>query len=194
MNHSCDPNVFTMNDLSNGTMSVITSRALRRGEPIFLPYVQDFLLTPCEERQLSLQDSYYFTCQCIACKNKWPTLQGMMARKLTFTCFQCSRSFCEHEKGSMEFMTCVLTKPQWKCGLCRKEHTEFELHSRLQENETVAVEASKLLMSNRPREATLQILRASEFYQFHLCPPQDQKYRNQEMLRKAMMLIFYFSQ
>ena len=194
MNHSCDPNVFTINGLSNGTVSVITSRALRRGEPIFLPYVQDFLLTAREERQISLQDSYYFTCQCIACKNKWPTLQEMMTRKLTFSCFHCSKSFGEHEKGSTEFMKCVLTKPQWKCGLCGKEHTEFELHSKLQENEIVAVEASKLLISNRPREATLQIMRASEFYQFHLCPPQDQKYRNQEMFRKAVMLIFYFSQ
>ena len=194
MNHSCDPNVYTVINSVNGTISVIACRKLKKGEPMLLAYVRDFPYKPYEDRQNNLQDSYSFKCQCVACKHHWPLITEMNARKPTFCCPDCSRMFYEFEKGSEQFKKCVLTKPRWKCGRCGKKYKEFELMRGHEEKEKIAAAGADMFLLNRSREAMLQILKVAEYFQYHLHSPDAQHYINQENLRRIMKLIYYYSE
>lgn len=40
-------------------------------------YGPHFLETPREERQSELAKQYFFTCECEACLQRWPTIEDM---------------------------------------------------------------------------------------------------------------------
>ena len=194
MNHSCDPNVYYLNDVVKGKMVVMAHRALKKGEPLFVSYNSGFANIGADDRQTELEERYYFKCRCIACEQNWPTISDLWDRDPLFCCPACSKSFFEYEKGSKEFKKTVLTPLRWKCRRCGKNYKKAELRRRLDVNMGLAQEIHRLFLLNRPRKAFDIFLKVLDFFQYYLSPPNGQMYYLQELFLKAVALIFHFSQ
>ena len=193
-NHSCDPNVTCVADGINGTVTVVTHRMLRKGEPLFSAYNESFLTSELKARTTILLGQYHFRCHCIACEQNWPTLQELSDRIRVFCCPDCSKKFFEHEKGSGQFRTCLLTAPHRRCGSCGKRYKEAELNRRLNVTVGLAVKVRELLKSNRPMKAFEILLKILDYFQYHFCPPNAESFKMQISFRQALYLIFHLAQ
>ena len=171
MNHSCDPNVHYINHTSNGTMVVVATRSLKKGEKLFTCYTTGFAFDDLSNRQTELQETHHFRCCCIACEQKWPTSSAFEGEIPTFTCPICSKTFYEYDKGTEEFRKCVLKSPGRKCGSCGKQYTESELLLFGRTNVELTLEIDQLLRLNRPWKAFSKCVKVVERLQRHLCPP-----------------------
>ena len=194
INHSCDSNVSCLNHTANGKMVVMAHRALTKGEPLHVMYNGGFTNMNLYMRQAYLDQNYHFKCQCIACEENWPTKSELLDRKPIYCCPPCSKKFCEQDKASTEFKKCLLTRPRYKCGSCGKVYKEPELKRTMQDNMGLVQEFNELLETFRFVEAHDTFLKASEYLQFHLCPPNGILYSAQDLFRKTMLLIFYYAQ
>ena len=194
INHSCDPNVSILHHITNGKMVVVAHRSLKKGEPLHIMYNGGFLQFDIQQRQAYVLENYYFKCHCIACEQNWPTLYELIKQKATACCPTCSKGFFEQDKGSGEFKNCLLTRPNWKCGSCGKHYKEEKLMSQLKAKAGARAEIVGLLESCRLTEACDAFLKVSDYYQFHLCPPNGQLQAMQELFRKTILLMFYFSE
>lgn len=76
LNHSCAPNVVRV--VNEITMIVIVKRAIKAGEQIFDNYGPIYEENDISSRQSQLKVHYNFDCQCEACVNKYPLLEGMV--------------------------------------------------------------------------------------------------------------------
>ncbi|KAI0065777.1 SET domain-containing protein [Artomyces pyxidatus] len=65
INHSCSPNAIYTWDLQSFRGEVRASRLIKKGEQVFITYVDN--REPYDVRQQQLQNTYNFTCACPAC-------------------------------------------------------------------------------------------------------------------------------
>lgn len=79
INHSCDPN-YRRISIGTTTLAYAT-KLIPKGGEILDNYAQTFDASPKEAR-LKYLEKYNFQCQCQACRENWPTLEGL-SRKLT---------------------------------------------------------------------------------------------------------------
>ena len=169
----------------------MAQRALKKVEPLLIFYGNQYPPRGMEDRQDKLENYYYFRCNCIACKQKWPTISELVQREPIFSCPACSKCFHENNVGSSQFRKCVLTAPTWKCNLCATRYKEHELQRRLRVNKDVV----KLVLQRcyRPREAYEMILRVCEYFRFSICPPDVHLYTLQDVLHRCVLLILHFT-
>nr|CAD7198600.1 unnamed protein product [Timema douglasi] len=108
VNHSCDPNVVRHSYRDTVVLRAI--RLIKKGEQVLDNYGYHYALHEKEERQSHLKDQYYFTCDCEACHDDWPTYFNLNSDKPTYKCQTCDFSLpallvgedviCEHCKCS----------------------------------------------------------------------------------------------
>ncbi|EGG23486.1 hypothetical protein DFA_05619 [Cavenderia fasciculata] len=66
-NHSCQPNIFKVNQTPGGELVMVALRDIEQGEELFYNYIQ--ISMSGEARIKKLKESYFFNCQCPGCKN-----------------------------------------------------------------------------------------------------------------------------
>nr|CAD7411112.1 unnamed protein product [Timema poppensis] len=108
VNHSCDPNVVRHSYRDTVVLRAI--RLIKKDEQVLDNYGYHYALHEKEERQSHLKDQYYFTCDCEACHDDWPTYFNLNSDKPTYKCQTCDFSLpallvgedviCEHCKCS----------------------------------------------------------------------------------------------
>ncbi len=111
MNHSCDPAV----DVNYfGNVSIYRAiRNIKAGEPVTLDYGPIFYTQPKSQRQASLQEQYFFTCQCEACQGDWPLWQNLESCSATFRCPSCAVNLIKQN---------IPNQPEFLCKHCNQEY------------------------------------------------------------------------
>ena len=117
-NHSCLPNVY-LSSTPEGIMKARASIDIPKYEELNICYA------PCDapflERQVSLQKSYYFTCNCVRCKDPTELNTYFSNPK----CLQCrDKSLIRSTRGSSIV---------WLCKSCNTESTSDEVEQELYE-------------------------------------------------------------
>lgn len=193
INHSCDPNVYRLNDVKNGTLVVVTVRNLKKGEELFTMYGQAFFDagTSLSDRRSYLERGYHFTCQCVACRNDWPDRLGEL--DADFCCPICSRKFRHDERGSGEFLLCRLGCPRWSCGICGRHYVENNFQSKLNKNMIKFTETYQMVITNQPLKAVAKFKESVEFFQFSVAPPYCPIYSNQYTFQQALALVLLYA-
>ena len=97
---------------SDGTTCILRAICtIRKGEEINDNYGFSYQIRPKEERQETLSQHYFFTCDCPACKQQWPLFHGkIQGRATTFVCSGCQRPLTPKEVEKLK-----------KCPKCKKE-------------------------------------------------------------------------
>ncbi|KAL8794985.1 MAG: hypothetical protein Q9182_007575 [Xanthomendoza sp. 2 TL-2023] len=68
-NHSCVPNAYFNWNPALGCLTVFTTRGISGGEEILINYQHPNAYKSRAERRQSLQEAYYFECNCITCRD-----------------------------------------------------------------------------------------------------------------------------
>ena len=191
INHSCDPNVYYLNHTTNGTMIVVAHRALKKGEPLLIAYTQDFITGEISTRQAYLARQHHFTCHCVACEMKWPTLVSIPKPK--FCCPACSKTFFEYEKGSNKYRKCLLAAPTWKCGRCDVSYISAELNVWLNTADGLSFDILRLFQLNRSRQAYKLFPGLLSFLQYHTFPPNGHLYVTQNLYMRTLAVILHYA-
>lgn len=113
LNHSCDPSV-----IRHCYQDVCVVRALkhiRKGEEIIDNYGFLYAVEEKHNRIKHLANQYYFTCQCVPCKENWPLYNEMSNEPPQFLCKDCLNT---------------LDKNSFKCIKCSYEDLEIEEYYR----------------------------------------------------------------
>ena len=87
-NHSCDPNV-TRSFEKGDTCVVRAIQMINAGEEVSDNYGAVYATHTFSERQNLLKENYFFTCQCVPCKNNW-ALYDNIPKKSRPKCINCS--------------------------------------------------------------------------------------------------------
>lgn len=120
-NHSCRPDVARY---FIGTKLVIcSSRSIQSGETIHENYGPIFTHKSRMDRQTSLKGRYWFTCQCLPCKEDWPQYDSMVDLESVLTC-------CPHCGGSV---TKVEQTTYLRCLNCKKPSIWDDVHRPVEE-------------------------------------------------------------
>ena len=109
----------------DGTTCIIRSACtIRKGEEITDNYGLFFQIKNEDQRQEVLSKQYFFQCQCIACKQQWPTFPEFRGQISSFICSGCR---APQQTGANK----GLAK---KCAKCKKDlkplHQAIKLLSR----------------------------------------------------------------
>jgi len=199
LNHSCDPNVTRVNDVSHGTMAIITTRAVKKGESLTASCGVVFEHNPLSERKTFMKTAFQTECQCTACKENWPT-EDIMGKKImnpVFTCSSCSEKFRHEEKSSSDFDKCCLQldghEEYTTCGLCQRSY----LIQDLQHLNTLALdkylEARFDLAMNRPLQAAQACRELAEYFDLNIRPPYVMPGKITCLRQKALASILHFA-
>ena len=196
INHSCDPNVIKMTHPTNGTLMIMTKRSMKAGEPVLRQYSRSFGFQPLFRRQKILKGCYHFTCQCVACKNRWPTLDELRVRAPKFCCPTCSQKFTYVDKcDSNKFGKCLLQSPDWTCGMCKMQYSGRVLQEQLSKYQGLYDKnIDELAKINRPFVALEKLQEAINFMETHCCPPYATWYRYTELVKYLFCIITFTSQ
>ncbi len=78
-NHSCHGSVARAFEAGGGRPKLVLRalRPIKGGEEVHENYGPSFYVQPRAERRRDLASRYWFTCQCVACKDDWPLLQDL---------------------------------------------------------------------------------------------------------------------
>ncbi|KAL1693873.1 hypothetical protein GGG16DRAFT_122981 [Schizophyllum commune] len=68
LNHSCEPNACALWDVDTMTFGLYAERPIKKGEEIFIAYVEPS--QPKQQRQYALWGMYSFICQCTKCSRE----------------------------------------------------------------------------------------------------------------------------
>lgn len=192
INHSCDPNVTRIHDLTNARMALVTLKGLKKGEELVTSYSKIFLSDTVEERRDYLEKTYNFACNCIACIQKWPILAKISETEPKFSCATCSRKFATNDKASPAFARCILDK-KGVCRSCKKYYDLVELRDQLDLRIESFFQAYELICKNKPFEAIRLLGPCIQFFQENVCPPYNKIYMSQDLLKSALDLIVHYS-
>jgi hypothetical protein len=108
VNHSCDPSAeqfFYGNQCISRAIKVI-----KAGDDVCFDYGPIFTLQPKRQRQDHLRDNYFFTCQCVACSNNWPTFSELNGINPMFKCQGCNEPLPNSQASSKVVCTCCNQK------------------------------------------------------------------------------------
>lgn len=87
-NHSCIPNLF--NDFVGNKQILITTRPVKKGEPLYVCYEQHLWSKSAVQRQAHLKHVYNFTCKCARCTNQF-VFDKSMEMDPMYKCIEQSR-------------------------------------------------------------------------------------------------------
>lgn len=73
-------------------------------------YGPNYSNVPLEERQMRLNDVYWFKCECIACLQNWPAFSEMTNDMMKFRCEFCRTFICKSDENMGILFNCG------KCG------------------------------------------------------------------------------
>ncbi|KAJ8670509.1 hypothetical protein QAD02_001768 [Eretmocerus hayati] len=76
MNHSCAPNTFR--HFNGMTMITRALEPINEGDQIFTCYGGGYQYMARSERRSKMMQEYYFSCDCIACVDDWPTYSEIL--------------------------------------------------------------------------------------------------------------------
>lgn len=85
-------------------------RNIRTGEMVEENYGPIFATTTKYERQQTLQERYWFTCECDACTNNWPTLDELNNAYIRLRCtnIKCHGFIALDSNNDQFFIKCKL--------------------------------------------------------------------------------------
>ncbi|OXU16761.1 hypothetical protein TSAR_010123 [Trichomalopsis sarcophagae] len=81
LNHSCNPNatrIPVIGEDNSIQQIIIAQHPIKKGSQIYDDYGFDFAMENASiEKRKELCNKYYFTCECLACKENWPKLNDL---------------------------------------------------------------------------------------------------------------------
>ena len=86
-NHSCSANTSRTNYGRYGVVHAV--RSIFPNEKVYDNYGHFYHTDPREKRQQILAAQYFFTCNCQACKDDWPTYRDLSRREPSYCCYTC---------------------------------------------------------------------------------------------------------
>ncbi|CAH2245193.1 jg260 [Pararge aegeria aegeria] len=176
-NHECYPAVARYFDRQNIVLRAI--RPLRPGEIVSENYGPHFLMRGLKERQRMLACRYWFRCECVACKENWPTLKQMDAEPTLY--LRCPNENCEAKLKSGKNI------PN-RCAKCfitiDKELFKIKMDN---VNECLAQyqNGAKLIDQELPSEAIRTLSGAVDSFYKIARPPHRETHIAQESLRSC---------
>ncbi|KAK4326384.1 hypothetical protein Pmani_003100 [Petrolisthes manimaculis] len=115
-NHSCVPNVH-LSSATNGRIQARAAVNVEAGEMLFISYTD--ITIPVWERQSILSENYYFTCECIRCRD--PTELG--THFSSPRCPECTKSFLEPTRK--------LGNISWSCPTCHFQEEDATVREKV---------------------------------------------------------------
>ncbi len=187
LNHSCDPNVTRINDSVNGRMAIVSQRGLKAGEPLTTSYTKVFQNEGSAERREYLRANYYFLCGCKPCAENWPLLSQLSKQQdPKFICPKCSRNF---NGGGSDY----LLDKKGRCGKCNQTLPISKLLKEYNKFIETFYQSYQLVLENKPVNAIKNLLPCLEYFNNRIPTPFSKTYMAQDVLRRALDLITYFS-
>ena len=86
-NHSCCANTSRTNYGRYGVVQA--TKTIFPNEKVYDNYGHFYHTDPKEQRQQVLAAQYFFSCNCQACKDDWPTYRDLSRREAEFLCYYC---------------------------------------------------------------------------------------------------------
>jgi len=106
-NHACSSNTSRTNF---GTYGVVrATKTIFPNERVWDNYGYFFHMEDTEHRRNMLSVQYFFNCQCMACKENWPTYKDLAGKEADFSC-----NACKYGLGNK-------VEKIKKCPRCKKE-------------------------------------------------------------------------
>ncbi|XP_022911238.2 uncharacterized protein [Onthophagus taurus] len=175
-NHDCYPGVTRYFVGKNIVINAV--RPISPGELIAENYGPVFTRRPLSDRQKSLSGRYWFTCQCTACTQDWPTYENGLEtypRKI-----RCPTQKCSY------FFTLPVQNETMKCPRCKKKVslTDNILQMKICEEQLQA--AFELVETQEPEKGIPLLNNAIELFHKVSTPPHKDVHIGQEVLRSFL--------
>ncbi|CAG7827849.1 unnamed protein product [Allacma fusca] len=179
-NHSCNPAIVRY--FVNDTVVVRAVRTIYRGEQVTENYGPLFTGSTRKERRTTLENQYWFECQCICCREDWPTFENMELDSFRFRCSFC-HSFLgkSNEEASMGLLL--------ECRKCSRPTNILKSLKDLQASEGKYNKALELLEKGREQTALGILLQNISLFDSILLPPFRDYHLCQEAVRKCFLTL-----
>ncbi|XP_026741665.1 SET and MYND domain-containing protein 4 [Trichoplusia ni] len=177
-NHECYPAVARYFEGRNIVLRA--TRPLAPGEAVAENYGPHFMTRPLRQRQRSLACRYWFRCECLACREDFPTLKQMTGDSPPY--IRCPNIACPSK-----FRANLHNLPT-RCGKC-SQPIERDLVKISLETINRCVkqyqEGAKLMDDERPEEAITTMCSAIDIFHEVARPPHRDTHLAQEALRSC---------
>ncbi|OXA61608.1 SET and MYND domain-containing protein 4 [Folsomia candida] len=166
-NHSCNPAIVRY--FVNDTVVVRAIRTIVPGEVVTENYGPNYSNVPLEERQMRLNDVYWFKCECIACLQNWPAFSEMTNDMMKFRCEFCRTFICKSDEN-MGIL--------FNCGKCGKSVNVLKAMKAIHETDAKYSQAVQFINSGNFETGlgmiqenlfTLEKFLMPPFREFHMC-------------------------
>ncbi|CAH2035098.1 unnamed protein product, partial [Iphiclides podalirius] len=176
-NHECNPAVARYFDGRNIVLRA--TRPLAAGEIVSENYGPHFLMRNLKERQRCLACRYWFKCDCVACKEDWPTLKQMNASAPFLRCpnISCSWKFIANQKS--------LPSRCSKCSVPIERNLVKVYLETVDSCLSKYEEGARLMEAERPMEAIDVLCEAVDMYHEVARMPHRETHIAQESLRSC---------
>ncbi|KAL5241357.1 hypothetical protein ACI65C_008767 [Semiaphis heraclei] len=181
LNHSCDPCIARYH---RGTTVVIHNiRELRAGEAITENYGPMYMYHSKEERQKTLKNSYWFECNCIACRQDWPTWEQMKTdTSLRIRCINCKNAIIV-TTGSIAFAV--------QCTVCSKTTNLLPILQALKGADNTFLVAKQLIGQHNYEKALSKLIALLSLLHKHMVPPFKDYQLCQQGISQCIMTLGY---
>jgi len=181
INHSCDPNVFRVNQ-SNGQTAVIALKPLSPGEELLDNYGHHYALAGLEERRLGLLENYYFECGCLPCRypGRWPVLSELKSIPERLICSDCA--------GREEILK-MSGNESLVCPHCATKFSRVKCNEELDMEIDAFFIAHEQLLSNDPLAAIPVLENCLTYFTAHVQVPFIRINDTEETYKQALYLI-----
>ncbi|XP_075991128.1 SET and MYND domain containing, class 4, member 2 [Anticarsia gemmatalis] len=177
-NHECYPAVSRYFEGRNIVLRA--TRPLHPGEVVSENYGPHFMMRGARERQRALACRYWFKCECVACKEDWPTLKMMSGD--TPPLIRCPNIAC-----SGKFRANLQCLPS-RCSKCstsiNRELVKIHMET-INRCVKQYQEGAKLMDEENSLEATTTMCEAIDLYHEIARPPHRDTHLAQEALRSC---------
>lgn len=102
LNHSCDPSV--VRHCYGDTCVLRAMKYIKKGDPIVDNYGFLYAVEEKSSRKQHLLDQYYFSCECIPCREDWPLYSNLNESPPAFVCANCYSILSGHVCGKCNFV------------------------------------------------------------------------------------------
>ncbi|CAH0405774.1 unnamed protein product [Chilo suppressalis] len=184
-NHSCDPSVVRYFCGPNVVVRAIKN--IKKGEEVSENYGPIFTTVPKEKRQAQLKDQYWFDCNCIPCKENWPTYEEMNENYMRFKCDsdQPCPNVVAVPHDCKEFMV--------QCGLCQQYTNILKGLKSLQDTEMMYRLGRAAMEEGKYGEAMKKFIEVIKLYDSTLSPPYRSYYDCAQDLRSCILATGNYS-
>ncbi|KAJ0180971.1 hypothetical protein K1T71_003056 [Dendrolimus kikuchii] len=184
-NHSCDPSVVRY--FCGANIVVRAVKNIKKGEEISENYGPIFTTVLKEKRQADLKDQYWFDCNCVPCKENWPSYAEMTENYMRFKCDSdrpCSNVVAV-PYDCKEFMV--------QCGLCQQYTNILKGLKSLQDTEMLYRLGRAAMEVGKYGDAMKKYIEVLKLYDATLSPPYRSYYDCVQDLRRCMLALGNYS-